>query len=140
VGSEVQGICGRCGDVWHVVIAFAGDRIAQVQCGECGARHRYRPSGGAPAGEASPDGARHSRSPARRSAASARRGSAKPVVEADPSRPRRAFSPHDSYQVGDRLLHPTFGEGVVQAILGASKLLVLFDSGPKRLVQGRGRS
>jgi hypothetical protein len=140
VGSEVQGICGRCGDVWHVVIALAGDRIAQVQCGECGARHRYRPSAGTPAGGASPDAARRSRSPARRSAASARRGSAQPVVEADPSRPRRAFSPQDSYQVGDRLVHPTFGEGVVQAILGASKLEVLFDSGPKRLVQGRGRS
>jgi hypothetical protein len=29
---------------------------------------------------------------------------------------------------------------VVQAILGTSKLEVLFESGPKRLVQGRGRS
>ena len=63
-----------------------------------------------------------------------------PIVEADTSRPSRPFNPRDSYRVGDRLVHPTFGEGVVQETRGATKVTVLFEAGMKLLVQGRGRS
>ncbi len=122
VGSEVRSICGKCGDVWHVVVALAGGRIAQVECGDCGARHRYRTATGSRSGTAR----------ARKKAPEK-----KPLVQADTSRPRRPFSPKDTYEVGDRVVHPTFGEGVVQATLGPTKVEVLFESGPKRLVQGR---
>ena len=132
VGSELGAICGKCGDIWHIVVALSGDHIAQVQCGECGARHRYRPSGGTTAG-----GANRRKSTARKSASRSRK-SAKPVIEPDASRPRRSFDPKHSYEAGDRLLHPTFGEGVVQATLGATKMEVLFEVGTKLLVQGLG--
>jgi len=133
VGSELEAICGRCGEAWHIVIARNADRIAQVQCGECGARHRYRPSAAAAA-----EHAPKRRTPSRASPARSRKIDARPVVEADPSRPSRAFSPRDTYQVGDRVLHPTFGEGVVQTTQGATKVEVLFEAGTKLLVQGRG--
>jgi len=42
VGSDIEAICKKCGDVWHVVIALAARRIAKVECKECGARHGYR--------------------------------------------------------------------------------------------------
>ena len=42
VGSDIEAVCKKCGDVWHVVIALADRRIANVECKECGARHRYR--------------------------------------------------------------------------------------------------
>jgi len=29
-------MCGRCGQVWHVVMAKMGDRIAKVVCKRCG--------------------------------------------------------------------------------------------------------
>jgi predicted nucleic acid-binding Zn ribbon protein len=132
VGSEIEAACRKCGDVWHVVIALAENHIAQVQCGECGARHRYRISGGVAAG-----GARQrSSSVARKSPTRSHKSDAKPIVEADTSRPRRDFRPIDTYQVGDRMLHPNFGEGVVQATRGATKVEVLFDAGTKLLVQG----
>ncbi|HJO25597.1 MAG: hypothetical protein QF890_03105 [Myxococcota bacterium] len=131
VGSELNAICGKCGDVWHVVIALADRRIVQVQCGECGARHRYRPSRNAAAGDARP----HNPT-ARKPASRARKNDAAPVVEADCSRPCRPFQPIDTYQAGDRMLHPTFGEGVVQATRGAKKVEVLFEAGTKLLVQG----
>ena len=35
-------MCGRCGQVWHVVMAKMGDRIAKVVCKRCGGHHRYR--------------------------------------------------------------------------------------------------
>jgi hypothetical protein len=126
VGGEVQAICRRCGTVWHVVIALAQGRIANVECGDCGARHRYRPAERA--------------SPTRRSAtptARKRRVAAEPLVEADLSRPRRPFRPSDTYQVGDRVVHADFGEGIVQAVRGPRKVEVLFEVGAKTLVQGR---
>ena len=130
VGSEIAAICRRCGEIDHVVIALAGDVIAQVECAECGARHRYRPAGGP----------RPRPSTARKSATRTRANDATSVVLADPSRPCRSFRPRDTYEVGDRMLHPTFGEGVVQATRGATKVEVLFEAGTKLLVQGYGDS
>lgn len=126
VGGEVRAICRRCGPVWHVVVALTEGRIANVECGDCGARHRYRPVEG--------DGTvrRSARSPGAK-----RRPTAAPAVEADLSRPRRPFRPSDTYQVGDRVVHAHFGEGVVQAVRGPQKVEVLFEAGPKTLVHGR---
>ena len=39
---------------------------------------------------------------------------ATPIVAADLSRPRRSFQTSDAYEEGDRVIHPSFGEGVVQ--------------------------
>ncbi len=131
IGKDVEACCRKCGEVWHVVVARAEGRIAQVECKQCGARHRYRPVGG--------EG--QSRSPRRRSASAGRSTSPrkrKPVVEADTSRPRRPFRASDTYQVGDRIVHATFGEGVVQAVVGARKIECLFDVGTKTLVHARG--
>jgi hypothetical protein len=131
VGSELEAICGRCGAMWHVVIALAEGRIARVECRQCGARHRYRPAAGGSAGRA--------RSAARGAGGPRARARAKkPIVEADPSRPRRPFRASDTYQVGDRIVHQSFGEGVVQAVPGPSKIEVLFGVGSKTLVHGRG--
>jgi len=133
VGSDIGALCGKCGDVWHVVIARAEGRIAQVECKQCGARHRFRPppgEGGARAGTARPGG--------RRAAARAGNARGEPSVEPDLSRPPRRFDSREIYQAGDRLLHASFGEGVVQAVTGGTKIRVHFDSGAKVLVHGRG--
>ena len=37
VGADVEALCGKCGDVWHVVVAKVGDRVAKVQCKQCSA-------------------------------------------------------------------------------------------------------
>ncbi len=130
VGSDIGSICRRCGDVWHVVIARVDGRIAKVECKECGARHRYRPAEGAKT------------APSRSSAAGAtsprtRSRKAKQIVEADRSRPRRPFRPSETYRVGDRVVHESFGEGVVQAVKGPTKIEILFEVGSKTLVHGR---
>ncbi len=112
-----------------MVVAVSDGRIAQVECKQCGARHRYRPADGGAEGGAV----------ARPRSATARRASSKkPVVEADLSRPSRPFRMRDTYRVGDRVVHATFGEGVVQAVTGARKMEVLFEAGPKTLVHRRG--
>jgi hypothetical protein len=54
------------------------------------------------------------------------------VVEADLSRPVRPYTFTESYSAGDRIEHPTLGEGVVQGVAGAGKIAVRF--GEKRSV------
>jgi hypothetical protein len=130
VASDVDALCGRCGETRHIVIALAAGRAAEVECQQCGARHRYRPPRGAPR---PPRAAAAARSPATPRA----RKPARPVVAADPSRPPRPFRTTDTYRVGDRVLHASFGEGVVQAITGPAKVEVLFEAGPKTLVHAR---
>ncbi len=130
VGSDIEAICRKCGDVWHVVIALADRRIANVECRECGARHRYR-------GVKGETGAARGKPATRATSSRTRGGKKKPVVEADESRPRRDFRMTDTYAVGDRVLHASFGEGVVQEVAAPAKIVVLFDVGSKMLVHGR---
>jgi len=39
VGEDIEALCGRCGQVWHVVMAKMGERIAKVVCKRCGGHH-----------------------------------------------------------------------------------------------------
>ena len=125
VGSEVESICGKCGESWHVVIALEGRRIAKVECLDCGKRHRHR----------DPAASRKSDSKRRVTTRAKPRGSV--VVKADPSRASRPFLMTQTYQVGDRVDHSSFGEGVVQESAGPKKVKVLFASGIKTLVHNR---
>ena len=129
VGEEVRSICGKCGEQWHVVIALVDGRAAKVECGDCHAQHRYRPAGGA----ASP------RSGTRRTAGGTRKkaAAAVPAVEPDLSKPVRPFRTTETFAVGERIAHPTFGEGVVQALAGPTKIEVLFGAERKMLVHAR---
>ena len=122
-------MCGRCGQVWHVVMAKMGDRIAKVVCKRCGGHHRYRDENAdatAAAGRATRrrvrGGPRSDRRGERR--VGARRGGAA-VPPFDPAKPPRTYAARDSYVAGERVAHPTFGVGVV--------------AGVARRGQGRGR-
>jgi hypothetical protein len=129
VGADIEAVCGRCGEVWHVIVAIAEGEIARVECKQCGRRHRYRRIGG---GRAAAPGATRSRKA---------RAKAKPTglrLEVDPSRPLRSYCSTDCYAVGDRIQHPRFGDGVVDRVAGAGKVQVCFPDGHRVLVHGRG--
>src|SRR5215831_8256165 len=49
VGADVEALCSKCGDVWHVVVAKVGEAIVKVQCKQCGGYHRFKSPHGAPA-------------------------------------------------------------------------------------------
>ena len=59
------------------------------------------------------------------------------IVEADLSRPVRAYNIRESFAPGDRMSHKTLGEGVVQAITGRGKIEVLFGEEKKLLIHER---
>ena len=128
VGADIQAYCGKCGTVWHVVVAMVGTKIAQVECKECGARHRVR---GASAGEARP----HRRTGETRATRAAKGGKA--LVAADMTRAPVRYSTSASFAPGQRVEHPSFGPGVVERVLGPGKVQIHFAEGSKVLAMGR---
>ena len=131
-------MCGRCGQVWHVVMAKLGDRIAKVVCKRCGGHHRYRDenadTSGAGGGEAAARPRRPTFGSARRSSRQAHGQTAPaPLPPFDPAKPPRTYGARDSYVAGERVAHPTFGVGVVSGSPGAGKVEVVFGTGARVL-------
>ncbi len=128
VGEDIEDICTRCGDTWHVVMAKIGDRVAKVVCKLCGSQHNYRGEKNAPPAAKSDWGRTRRRRASRPATAAA------PVVAAfDPSKPPRGYSPKDAYLPGERVIHKTFGVGVVAGTPGPGKVDVQFPGGARTL-------
>jgi hypothetical protein len=59
------------------------------------------------------------------------------IIEADLSRPVRAYGIRESFEPGDRINHKNLGEGVVQGVVGRGKIAVRFGEEKKLLVHER---
>lgn len=140
VGQDIEAVCGKCGPVWHVVMAKMGDRIAKVVCKRCGGHHRYRREDGEP--QSSTASAGEARRTAGGTATRARAVvvEPKPLPAFDPAKPPRRYAPAESYQPGDRVEHPSFGVGVVAGSPGAGKVEVVFPAGARVLACAKGSS
>src|SRR6267142_1559829 len=99
VGQDIEALCGRCGQVWHVVMAMMGDRIAKVVCKRCGGHHRYRREDEGDSA-AQPREARRA-APGRRFARSAAARTPAPLPTFDPNKPPRLYAAKDAYETGD---------------------------------------
>jgi hypothetical protein len=131
VGADIEALCSKCGDVWHVVVAKVGDRIARVLCKQCGGQHRYKSPHGAEAAKKLPATSRPPREPK----APVERFE-KPAVAADLAKPVRPYRASEKYEVGDRVEHVSFGQGVIE-IAEPGKITVFFASGRRVLVQAK---
>jgi hypothetical protein len=130
VGQDIEDICTRCGDTWHVVVAKVGERVIKVVCKLCGSQHNYRGENNVAAGGSTSSswGASRRRRTTKRSVATPA-----PAPTFDPSKPPRAYSPQGTYALGERIVHPSFGTGVVSATPGPGKVEVVFPSGVRTL-------
>jgi hypothetical protein len=143
VGADIEALCSKCGDVWHVVVAKVGSDIVKVQCKECGGYHRYRRSGVAPAARkprASGEGApRRSASAGRssRASTSSTLASSSGVFRPDLSAPTRPYRMSESFRPGEQITHPRFGVGVVEQSSEPGKMAVLFADGRRILAQAK---
>jgi hypothetical protein len=134
VGADIEALCSKCGDVWHVVVAKVGDKVAKVQCKQCGGYHKYKSPHAAAdgGGGAAPRAPRAPRATKDQPVARID----KPAVQADLSKPPRAYRPVDKYEVGERVDHPSFGQGVVESV-DAGKATIFFATGRKVLVHDK---
>jgi hypothetical protein len=151
VGADVEALCSKCGDVWHVVVAKVGQQIVKVQCKQCHGYHRYKSPHGAPPDKKLPASSR----PAREAADDASPGAKaagraaarpptrppierfeKPAVTADLSKPVRPYRASNTYEVAERIDHPSFGQGVIE-VAESGKVTVFFASGRRVLAQAK---
>lgn len=135
VGQDIEDMCTRCGDTWHVVMAKMGDRVVKVVCKLCGSQHNYRSE----KSTGTANGA--SGFSARRRKATKKTTAAPPDPPPfDPSLPPRPYSARDSYAPGERVNHPSFGVGVVASTPGPGKVDVVFPSGARTLACAKATS
>jgi hypothetical protein len=140
VGEDIEALCGRCGQVWHVVMAKMGDRIAKVVCKRCGGHHGYRTE--KVEADSAASGARE---PKRASTTRHVRREATPppalvIPPFDPSKPPRPYTAKDVFLTGERLTHPAFGTGVVTGTPGPGKIEIAFPAGLRVLACAKAAS
>jgi len=131
VGADVESLCSKCGDVWHVVVAKDGDKIVKVQCKQCSGYHRYKSPHGAPPVKKLRRRIAHRRSHARRRDPVER--FEKPAV-ARICRSLASVPCEREVRVGERMDHPSFGQGIVE-ISEPGKVTVFFATGRRVLAQ-----
>ena len=138
VGADVEALCSKCGDVWHVVVAKVGAQIVKVQCKQCGGYHRYKSPHGAPKEKRQPS--MFGEKPPRAAASSTPKAPVerfeKPAVAADLTKPVRSYRASEKFEVGERVEHPSFGQGVVEAA-EPGKVTVFFGTGRRVLAQAK---
>lgn len=133
VGADIEALCSKCGDVWHVVVAKVGEQIVKVHCKQCGGDHRYKSPHGAPKEKRMPSmfaekAPREPKAPVERFE--------KPAVAADLTKPVRTYRASEKFEVGERVDHPNFGQGVVETA-EPGKITVFFGTGRRVLVQSK---
>lgn len=139
VGEDIEALCGKCGTVWHVVMAKMGDKIAKVVCKRCGGHHLYRTeqsveARATAAATARVSGVRKTRVRTPTPAPLA------PIPAFDPSKPPRPYAATQSFAAGERVTHPTFGGGVVTGSPGPGKVEIAFPAGRRVLASAKAAS
>ena len=138
VGADIESICRKCGDVWHVVVAKEGDKIAKVQCKQCSGYHRYKPPPSAKAARSGSRRATSSSSTRKAQSVSARFD--EPQVAANVNKPVALYRHNETYEPGDRIDHPKFGQGVVELTNEPGKMQVFFPDGRRWLAVAKPKS
>jgi hypothetical protein len=139
VGKDIASVCGKCGDVWHVIVSVEGSKVTKVQCKMCSGYHRYKRS---PSDTTTPVATPRRKVEGKagakgRKVTRAAPGQNSPQIQPNLDLPVRNYSMRETYQTGERIEHPKFGQGVVESFPTPDKMNVFFEDGRKTLAQGR---
>ena len=135
-GATVDSWCGKCKLLLaHTIEAMVGDRPARVHCNTCKAQHAYKAH--EPGESPRQVKAREAGGSAAPRPVKARASRYQVLLKGKDMALAKAYSSKDSYAPGDVLDHASFGVGVAIALKDSTKIEVLFEAGPKVLIQGR---
>ena len=134
VGQDIEALCGKCGTVWHVVMAKVGERIAKVVCKRCNGHHLYRTEH---TGEEAAKGDKAAGGARRPFRARTPEPAPLPVPAFDPNKPPRPYNALLAFAAGERVAHPTFGTGVVAGSPGPGKVEIAFPAGRRVLASAK---
>ena len=132
VAKETLAFCTSCKmDLNHVIVAMKGDRIAKVQCLTCKKEHVYRSPKGAT--EPAPKTTR-SRKSSTEEAHHSIEAEWEKLMASHKDQPVKPYSTKGAFELGDKLNHPSFGDGIVGKLIYPNKLEVIFRSDIKVLI------
>jgi hypothetical protein len=140
VAEEVLAYCSQCKmDLKATVVAMRGDQVVRVQCRTCRGERAFK----APKGVTDPKQAPPPRTTTRgaRTASGEREDHSvaaewRKVLLAHKDRPLNPYNAKAPMAVGDRIAHPTFGEGVVMKQIHPNKAEIIFEMDLKVLITG----
>lgn len=135
-GDDVEAWCTRCRmNLEHRVIAVVGNDIKRVQCLTCGGDHVYRaPKNEHSAAESDKETRQLPRKPSGKANSRAAGEWTRFMQEMPPDTTPRRYRVSDTYEPGEFIAHPVFGEGKVLEIVGREKMQVVFKEGRKILI------
>jgi hypothetical protein len=138
IGTDIQAVCRNCGgDQAHSITALPKPSIAVVACKKCGAEQRYLAAENPAVTPPPIIAVSKPRKATKAKKATTVWGPDECNVEPVMSRPIRPYQLADLYRLGDRIEHRTFGLGVVDEIIGPTKINVFFPVGHRIMMQGQ---
>jgi hypothetical protein len=134
VGKEIVSYCTKCKmDLGHTIVAMKGANPARVICRTCKSEHNFKVKKGVK----EPGAAKAPRAP---------RVPKEKVDKAVPvemewtkqinsnTRAVKEYAANGAFSAGDKIAHPSFGEGIIQKLIFPNKVEVLFRTDMKLLI------
>lgn len=138
VGADIESLCRKCGDVWHVIVAMVEGDIAKVQCKQCKGLHKYKNPDEADAEATTKKKPAKKKKPAMTAAQKKAAAAAKPVTKAtvkpDMDKEVRPYKFSEAYESRERIDHVKFGLGIVEDVLDGGKIEVFFEDSGRRVL------
>ncbi|MGK5083075.1 hypothetical protein WDW37_07190 [Bdellovibrionota bacterium FG-1] len=136
VASETIAYCTTCKmDLNSVIVAMKGDRIAKVQCYTCKKEHAYKAPKGIDTPTAAPKAKRASKKKeSEESVSHSIEVEWEKLMASHKDTPLKSYSTKGHFLLGDKLNHPSFGEGIVGKLIYPNKIEVIFRTDLKILI------
>lgn len=137
VGGELDSYCGRCKMLLrHIIVAMVDSAPKRVKCLTCQHEHNHR----LPAKSKSKVTKTKKTTTKKRSTKSSSTKNAWNLKMSDfDSNQAKPYNIFQNFQSADHIQHSKFGPGFVLEICGPDKIIALFESGEKMLMQGQKR-
>ncbi|MEC7277928.1 MAG: hypothetical protein VXV96_16525 [Bdellovibrionota bacterium] len=134
VGKEVLSYCNKCKlTLAHIIVTMKSENtIGKVQCKTCGGSHAYK----------DPSAVKASKT--RRGKKATKKTASKESISdiwmervASASSKSQKYSIKTKFELGDIIDHPKFGPGVIDKLIDADKIQVIFRHDIKTLIHNR---
>lgn len=124
-------------------MAMAGDRIVKVQCKTCKKDHTFKaPKGVTDPSVAKAKAEKKKATKAEKAAASKEEATQhiglewQKLMSQHKNVPLKSYSSKIIFNLGDRIAHPSFGDGIITRLIYPNKVEIVFQTDLKILIHG----
>jgi len=130
IGQEIDAYCGKCKtNTVHLITSIDNDSIKRVMCKMCTAYHQYK----APLETIMEP--KTKKVVATKKITRRRRTKAARLLETEDFDKAIEYKMDKNYETNTPIVHKIFGNGIVQTVIDRQKIEVLFQDGPRIMVQ-----